>query len=226
MTYGELTKLIDRLQHSVNEIGFGRDDRIAIIGRSDAAMAALVTGIWNCATAVPMNPALSVEEFESYCRDLKVQAVAIFTDLDTAARDAAQRIGLPVLDVETTDPRISGLIDIRSSSGTGRAARPGRAQPEDQAVVLRTSGTTSHGKIVPATHREWLAKIIPNAKALELTPVDRCLNPMPLFYGHGLCTPLGASIFAGASLITAPEFSVEVFFHLLENLDPTWYTAS
>ena len=115
LSYGELVRLMHRVQQRLNGMGYGRGDRIATVGPNDAAMAALVTGIWGCAAAVPMNPALTVGEFAIHLRDLKVQALAIDGDTDTPARAVAQEIGLPVLEVERTDERVAGMIDIRSA---------------------------------------------------------------------------------------------------------------
>jgi acyl-CoA synthetase (AMP-forming)/AMP-acid ligase II/thioesterase domain-containing protein/acyl carrier protein len=226
LTYAALAGLMDRIQEQLNAAGFGRGDRIATIGPNDAATAALIIGIMDSAVAVPMNPDLSVGEFVLYLRDLKVQAVAINADIDTAARLAAQKLGLAVLEVEPGAGSAAGLIDIRPASAAGPSARSGPAQPDDLALVLTTSGTTSHSKVVPVSHRQLVTKIARHAKAQEMTAADRCLNLMPLFHGHGLYTSVGATLFSGGSMITLPEFSVEAFFHHIVTLAPTWYTGS
>ncbi len=226
LSYGELVRLMDRVQQRLNAMGYGRGDRIAIVGDSGLALAALVTGIWGCATAAPMNPALTVGEFAIYLQDLKVQAVAVDGKMDTPARAAAKEIGLPILEVDRVDRGVAGMIDIRSTSDPGKTARPGAAQLDDLALVLATSGTTSHSKIVPISHRQLSTKLDRRVKAFGLTASDRCLNLMPLFHGHGLHTALGATLYSGGSLVTLPAFSEDAFFRLLETLAPTWYTGS
>jgi acyl-CoA synthetase (AMP-forming)/AMP-acid ligase II/thioesterase domain-containing protein/acyl carrier protein len=226
LTYAALAGLMDRIQEQLNAAGFGRGDRIATIGPNNAATAALIIGIMDSAVAVPMSPDLSVGEFVLYLRDLKVQAVAINTDIDTAARPAAQKLDLPVLDVEPGAGNAAGLIDIRSTSATGTPARPGPAQPDDLALVLTTSGTTSPSKFVPVTHRQFVTKVARHAMAQAMTAEDRCLNLMPLFHGHGIYTSLGATLFSGASVVTLPEFSAESFFRQVATMAPTWYTGS
>ncbi|MGE0651978.1 MAG: AMP-binding protein [Alphaproteobacteria bacterium] len=226
LTYAALARLMDHIQERINAAGFGRGDRIATVGPNDAATAALIIGIMDSAVAVPMNPDLSVGEFVLYLRDLKVQAIAITADIDTAARPAAQKLGLPVIEVEPVAGGPAGMIDIRSTSTTMTPARPGPAQPDDLALVLTTSGTTSHSKIVPVTHRQLVTKVARHALAQAMTAEDLCLNLMPLFHGHGLYTSLGATLFSGASVATLSEFSVESFFRLVATMAPTWYTGS
>jgi acyl-CoA synthetase (AMP-forming)/AMP-acid ligase II/thioesterase domain-containing protein/acyl carrier protein len=227
LTYGELVRQMDNVQHKLNAIGFGRDDRIAIVAPNGPALGTLVAGIWSCAAAVPMNPALSVGEFAIYLRDLKVQAVAVRSGWKTPAREAAMQVGLPLIEVECLDGDVAGLIDILPGSGTGAAAaRSGPTQLDDVAMVLLTSGTTSHSKTVPATQRQLSIKFGRMAGAFDLTTTDRCLNLMPLFHGHGLHTALGTTLYSGGSMVTLAEFSVEAFFRLLATMEPTWYTGS
>jgi acyl-CoA synthetase (AMP-forming)/AMP-acid ligase II/thioesterase domain-containing protein/acyl carrier protein len=226
LTYVAFADLLDRIRGQLNAAGFGRGDRIATVGPNDAATAALVTGVMGCAAVVPVNPVLSVNESVTYLRDLRVQAVAIDVAMDSPVRAAAAKAGLPVLEMERTNPRVAGMIDIRSTSATGTTSRPGPARPDDLAMVLLTSGTTSHSKVVPVTHGQLTTKIVRMAEGYNLTAADRCLNLMPLFHGHGLYSSLGATLYSGSSLITLPTFSIEAFFRLLETTAPTWYTGS
>ncbi|MGE0652769.1 MAG: AMP-binding protein [Alphaproteobacteria bacterium] len=226
LTYAVLANLMDRIREQLNAAGFGRGDRIAVVGPNDAATAALITGIWECAAVVPMNPALSAGEFAIYFRDLKVQAVAIVSGVDTAAGMVARDIGLPVLEVERIDNDVAGMIDVRPFPGGRKAARPGAARSDDLALVLLTSGTTSHSKVVPVTNSQLTAKMRWEVEAYGLTPADRCLNLMPLFHGHGLYCSLGSTLCSGSSIVTLTDFSPDAFFRLLATLGPTWYTGA
>ncbi|MQA65516.1 MAG: AMP-binding protein [Alphaproteobacteria bacterium] len=226
LTYAALVWQMDNVQQKLNAMGFGRGDRIAIVAPNGPPLGTLVAGIWGCAAAVPMNPTLSVGEFAIYLRDLKVQAVAVRSGWKTPAREAARQVGLSLIEVEYLDSDVAGLIDILPASGTRTAARPGPTQLDDVAMVLLTSGTTSHSKTVPATQRQLSIKFRRNAGTFDLTTTDRCLNLMPLFHGHGLHTALGATLYSGGSMVTLAEFSAEAFFRLLATMEPTWYTGS
>ncbi|MGE0650498.1 MAG: AMP-binding protein [Alphaproteobacteria bacterium] len=225
LTYGTMAVLLDRIRARINAAGFGLGDRIAVVGPNSPATATLVTGIMGCATAVPMNPDLSVGEFAIYLRDLKVQAVAVDSAMDNPVRAAAREIGLPILEVDHVEEGIAGVIDIRPVSKPATASRPGAAQADDLALVMTTSGTTSHSKVVPVTHRQYSTKFVRAARGVELTAADRCLSLMPLFHTNGLYSVLGATFYAGGSIAFLPEFSVPAFFGALVTLAPTWYAA-
>jgi Condensation domain/AMP-binding enzyme/AMP-binding enzyme C-terminal domain/Phosphopantetheine attachment site len=55
---------------------------------------------------------------------------------------------------------------------------------------------------------------------------DRCLNVMPLCYGHGLIHTLLTSLMAGASVVCTPGFDVSKFFGWMAEFCPSWYTAA
>ncbi len=226
LTYRGLADLINDVRAKLNAMGFGRNDRIALIGPNDASLAALCTAVWGSATALPLNPALTLGEFAIYLRDLKAQAVAVLADTETPARDAAREIGLPLIEVERIEGPVAGLIDIRCDAPPGPAARPGPAGIDDLALVLITSGTTSHSKIVPMSHRNFINKVGITTADMGLTRDDRCLNLMPLFHAGGLHGSLGGIWLSGGSVVTLPDFSAERFFRAIETLSPTWYTGS
>jgi acyl-CoA synthetase (AMP-forming)/AMP-acid ligase II len=98
-------------------------------------------------------------------------------------------------------------------------------EPEDIALVLHTSGTTSRPKIVPLSQRNLTTSAANIARGLALTPDDRCLVVMPLFHIHGLIGALLASLSAGASVYCPPGFNALRFFAWLDDSEATWYTA-
>ncbi len=108
----------------------------------------------------------------------------------------------------------------------GTPAQDGFGQPEDTALVLHTSGTTSRPKMVPLTQSNICSSGHNIAVTLELTEKDRCLNIMPLFHIHGLIGALVASLTAGASVVCSPDFDAEGVFGWMDALEPTWDTAN
>src|SRR5262249_49120362 len=105
------------------------------------------------------------------------------------------------------------------------AAELEEAQPDDIALVLHTSGTTSRPKLVPLSHRNLLASAANIRASLQLSPQDCCLNIMPLFHIHGLIGGLLSSLSSGASGVCPPGFFAPEFFGWLADFHPTWYTA-
>ena len=59
-------------------------------------------------------------------------------------------------------------------------------KPDEIALILHTSGTTSRPKIVPLSQRNVSVSAGNIAETLAFTAKDRGLNIMPLFHIHGL----------------------------------------
>lgn len=225
LSYRGLLQSIDAIGAALNAFGIGRNDRVAILHPGGAEMATAIMGIWCHAAAAPLNPAFTVGEFAVYLRDLGVKALAIAEGMESQARIAAARLGLPVFEIVT--PQGGGTAGKVTLKGVpvGDAKAIGPAESDDLALLLTTSGTTSHSKIVPIRHHRLLARSRNVGAKLELGPADRCLNLMPLYHSHGLSSGLASPIAAGGSVIPMAQFDVETFFRLLETLAPTWFTA-
>ena len=134
---------------------------------------------------------------------------------------AAQR-KIPVIELTADESGPAGSYTLSAPFADAGAPRP---DPDDIALVLHTSGTTSRPKIVPLRQRNLAASARNIAATLALTPQDRCLVIMPLFHIHGLIGALLSSLHAGASVHCPPGFNALKFFAWLDQAEATWYTA-
>ncbi|ARN83162.1 acyl--CoA ligase [Methylocystis bryophila] len=223
LSFGRLRTLVEETVVTLNGLGVGRGDRVAIVLPNGPEMAAAFIAIAQGATAAPLNPAYKLDEFEFYMQDLRAKALVVEAGSLSPAIEAARKLGLLVL---TLTPRAGGAGDFAlSGASRARADAPGFAAPEDIALILHTSGTTSRPKIVPLSQRSLAASAQNVARTLELSPADRALNVMPLFHIHGLVAGLLAPLSRGGSIFCAPGFNALKFFAWMEEAEPTWYTA-
>jgi acyl-CoA synthetase (AMP-forming)/AMP-acid ligase II len=223
-TFAELRLLGDRTVQSLNALGIGRNDRVAIVLPNGPAMAAAFLSIAAGATTAPLNPSYRAEEYDFYLGDLDAKALVVERGSESPAIAVAARRGVPV--VELVEDEAAGAFHLEATGPVAGAARaPGRARPEDVALVLHTSGTTSRPKIVPLTHGNVCASARHIGATLALQPDDVCLNVMPLFHIHGLVAAVLSSLTAGGSVVCTPGFNALKFFGWLDEAKPTWYTA-
>jgi acyl-CoA synthetase (AMP-forming)/AMP-acid ligase II len=222
--YRDVARSIAATGATLGDLGIGRTDRVAILHPGGIEMGLAVMGVWGHATAAPLNPNYTLGEFAMYLRDLRVRAMAIADGMDSPARLAAERLGLPIFDILPGTDGARAFVRLRGDP-VGPAVKTGPALTGDTALVLTTSGTTTQSKIVPIRHCELVARCRNAGRTLGLRPDDRCLNLMPLYHSHGLNTALGISMVAGSSVAPMPRFDVAGFFGALETLRPTWYTA-
>ena len=225
-SFAELRTLADRTAESLNALGIGRNDRVAIVLPNGPAVASAFVTIAAGATTAPLNPSYRAEEYDFYLGDLDAKALVVERGSASPAIAVAARRGVPVVELVEDEATGAGLFRLEATGPTAGAARlPGRSEPDDIALVLHTSGTTSRPKIVPLTHRNVCASARHIGETLSLEPDDVCLNVMPLFHIHGLVAAVLSSLAAGGSVVCTPGFNALKFFGWLDEARPTWYTA-
>lgn len=224
LTYAGLRALRETLGEEFARRGLGADDRIAIVLPNGPEMATSFVCVAAMATAAPLNPAYKDAEFEFYLSDLGAKAIIVAAGVATAARDAAQRLGIHIIELVsgTDNPAGSFALDFGEMPAAGKARA---ARAEDIALVLHTSGTTSRPKIVPLSQTNLCASATHIGSTLSLGTSDECLNVMPLFHIHGLIAAVLSSLNAGAGVTCSPGFNAMKFFGWLDAVKPSWYTA-
>ncbi len=225
LSYAGLRSRLQQIAGELNRRGIGRNDRVAIVLPNGPEMASVFATVASCATTAPLNPAYRQKEFEFYLSDLVAQALIVQAGVPSPARDAATVLGVPILEILVDPEQPAGSFELTGGSASTLAGARGLAEPDDVALVLHTSGTTSRPKIVPLTHRNLCASARNIHTTLALTEQDVCLNVMPLFHIHGLMAALLATFRAGARVYCTPGFNALRFFSWMQEAQPTWYTA-
>ncbi len=225
LSHGGLRSLIRDTVAAVNGAGVGRGDRVAIVLPNGPEMAAAFLALAAGAATAPLNPAYRADEFDFYLSDLAPKALVIDAGGDSPARAVAGRRGIPIIELLPQASAPAGSFTLRTGDDAGAIASGGMAEPDDIALLLHTSGTTSRPKLVPLSQRNIMASARHIGATLQLAPVDRCLNIMPLFHIHGLIGVVLSSLAAGGSVFCTPGFNALKFFAWLEEAMPTWYSA-
>ncbi|KAH0449034.1 hypothetical protein IEQ34_022834 [Dendrobium chrysotoxum] len=183
------------------------------------------------ATAAPLNPVYTQEEFEFFLSDSESKRLVTNKEGNAAAEAAAAKLGIPCATAAFREPS-SEIFEIAGMSPAigvcGKASVAGVVNdPSDVALFLHTSGTTSRPKGVPLTQQNLAASVDNIRSVYRLTETDSTLVVLPLFHVHGLLAGLLASLSAGAavSLPAAGQFSASSFWSHMISIGATWYTA-
>ncbi|HET6984208.1 MAG TPA: AMP-binding protein, partial [Myxococcaceae bacterium] len=224
LTFGDLVALARSTVETLNSVGLGRGDRVAIVLHNGPEMATSFLCVAAGAATAPLNPGYRAEDLEFYLGDLKAKAIVLEAGVDSPARATARKMSIPVLELTADRTRGAGWFTL-SGEAKATPARGGMGEKDDPALFLHTSGTTSRPKLVPLLQRNLLASAENIGRTLALTRDDVCLNIMPLFHIHGLIAATLSSLGAGASVSCTPGFNALKFFHWLDEGQPTWYTA-
>jgi acyl-CoA synthetase (AMP-forming)/AMP-acid ligase II len=222
LTHGRLRQMVAQGADQLAELGVTPGDRVAMALPNGPEVIVCFLAAALGATACPLNHAYKEDEFRFYLEDTGARILLVPRGEGHAARRAMSPGGV-VIEVEV-DAQGKLLLESSQTRVSGRTASA--SSPDDVALVLHTSGTTSRPKRVPLRHRNLAASVSHVIDHYQLTEDDVSLCVMPLFHVHGLVASALAALAAGGSVVTPRKFTPLAFWALAREHQPTWFSAS
>jgi oxalate---CoA ligase len=224
LTLDQVTEATDCLAGRLSALGVERGGRVALsLPNGPEIVVALLALARLGAAAAPLNPAYTAGEFRFYLEDIRPQLLLLPRGGLPAAREAASEIA----SVAELAPGQNGDIVVALD---GRSPLPAttfaEAQPDDVALLLHTSGTTSRPKLVALLHRNLMATSRTIASHYGLGPDDRSYCAMPLFHVHGLVASVFSALLAGGSVVVPRRLARRSVLSQLSAHELTWLSAS
>ncbi len=243
-TFDSFGRATIALAHRLIADGVKKGDRVAVIMRNLPEWpVAFWAGQLVGAVVTPLNAWWTGPELEYGLADSGAK-VAIIDDErleriapHLAGLAALERVYVSRLKAEASDPRIQRLEDVIGRVNDWGAlpeqALPDVAlEPEDDATILYTSGTTGKPKGALGTHRNMTSNIgaagisaarnflragepLPELDATKL-PQRVTLLVIPMFHATGLSATLSPALNAGGKIVLMHRWDAEPAMQLIE----------
>jgi acyl-CoA synthetase (AMP-forming)/AMP-acid ligase II len=214
-TYAELGDRSSRLAGTLQRLGLGRGDRVAVLSETRpeyvetyAALARL--GI----TALTLNTRFHPDEL-AYCVGVGKPAAIIASAAQAPKIDPAAFGTRICLDGTT-----AGYLPYESLLDGGPAERA-QVHADDIHNVLYTSGTTGRAKGAMISHDAAAVRGLRLAQWFGLGPDDGFIGWLPLFHCGG-DESLYATMLTGGRYATLRQADVETMFRLIERDRLSW----
>ncbi len=216
VTYGELREAAGCFAAFLRGRGIGRNDRVALLANNAIEqllcfLGVMAAGATICTIHVEMN---------------RNQLGNIFGRLKPRLILYQDGLGLDGLLASANAPRLRIGRWGKAESDTlfaeiakyAPTAPEMTAQPDDDAVILFTSGTSAKPKGVILSFREYLLNIDPLSEGFGITADDRVYDFRPFSWNSAQTLGGLAVVNRGATLVLAEKFSARRFFaHLREH---------
>ena len=223
LSYFDLNNEVENIASVLSGIGLGKGKTASIVFENSLEFMSVFLAISKTgATVAPLNPEYTIEEFKFYMSDTDSQFL-ILSSQSNLSISAAKQLSIQIIH---TSMNISGNILLHKDNVELTAKKSVNIpDPNDIALFLHTSGTTSQPKGVPLTHQNLMSSLSNISHSYNLTNEDVALLVMPLFHVHGLIGVALTTLFSGGTLVIPSKFSASTFWEHQYSHKATWYSA-
>ena len=156
-TFADLKGQIDWTKDFFNKNHIQKTDTIAIVCENGPLMATSFLATASNCCAAPLNPSYTFAEFDFFLEDINPKALLVKEGSNSPAIEIAKKRGIKIFELLVNNKHPSGKFSLisREASISNISSDINKNQlitPEDIALLLHTSGTTSKPKMVPLTH--------------------------------------------------------------------------
>lgn len=236
-TWADVGRRVRRLALALSDMGVGRGDVVALIGRN--------APYWHFgALAAHSCRALSVGVYsdvlgEEASHQINHTGAKVVIAEDEEQVDKLLELGDGIPSVERIvyddprgmrkyrDPRLAALADAAEAGRKADEADPGRypgmvaaTEADDSALLISTSGTTAHPKFAEFTHRAFMRHTVAYLRREPKTSEDEYVSALPLPWVMETKYVLGKGLIARMR-VSFPESEDTVMADLRE-IGPTF----
>ena len=224
VSYGALHDMVGRFATLLRARGLGRNDRVALLANNSIEhllcyFGVMAAGATVCTVHIEMNRNQLGNIFERLKPKLILYQDGLQLD------DLLAETTVPRLRIGRWDRPEAGTL-FAALAGVAPSEPQGAARPEDDAIILFTSGTSATPKGVILNFREYLLNIDPLAAGFGITADDRLYDFRPFSWNSAQTLGALAVVNRGATLVLAEKFSASRFFQHLRDHGVTIATGN
>jgi acyl-CoA synthetase (AMP-forming)/AMP-acid ligase II len=221
LSYGHLAVAVRRVAAGLAARGFGKGDVLGMYSPNlpEYAIVFHAVAILGGATTT-INPLYTADELATQLNDCRARLLVTVPPFLDRARAAAQRV-----------PSVREVFVIGEAEGATPFAELERTQGEPPAVSIEpavdlvalpySSGTTGLPKGVMLTHRNLVANVLQTLATGLNGERDVSLAVLPFYHIYGMVVVMGASLAAGATIVTMPRFELEPCLRVIQDTHVT-----
>ena len=216
VSYRQLREMTGRFAAYLHRCGIGPNDRVALLAENSIEQLLCYFGVMAAgATVCTVHVEMNRNQLPGILDRLKPKLI-LYQDglrLDEALASAdAPRLWIGHHDAAGTGTLLGEVARCTPSEPKSVA------RPQDDAVILFTSGTSAKPKGVVLSFGEFLSNIDPVADGFGISADDRLYDFRPFSWASAQLLGALAPVNRGATLVLAEKFSASRFFtHLHEH---------
>jgi long-chain acyl-CoA synthetase len=221
-TFEDVRELTLRAAGFFAKNGIASGDRVILFSHNMPEWGMTYFGILKAgATAIPIDPASSIDEIINFARTGEASAIVLSPKLATENPDLGKRLKEAKLKVSVwTFDDVYEMPD-EMEEATRNALLPAKIHSNAVASLIFTSGTTGTPKAVMLSHKNFTSMISMLSSVLDMDITDGVLSVLPMHhtfeFSAGFLTPLSN----GTQITYLNELTAEELSRTIENAHVT-----
>ncbi len=200
-TYREFDTVVDGLAARLESLVPADEDvRIGLFASTRVDFFVAVHASFRLgATVVPLDAKLTGTELSRRLDGVDLDAVIC----EAATEEVA--VSTATCQVTSLDEPGNGAVEALQPTEAAESVEPARWRPENEAIIMFTSGTTGDPKGVRLTMRNLISSATASAFRLGVSPGNRWLCCLPAYHMGGLAPGIRTPLY-GTTLVVQEEF--------------------
>ena len=217
-TYEDVNELTLRAAGFLAKNGIGHNDRVILFSHNMPEWGMTYFGILKTgATAIPIDPASTVDEIVTFARTGEAAAIVLSSKLAAENEGLAQTLSAAGLDVKVWT--FDDVFEMQNETDEAKqlALLPNKILSTSVASLIFTSGTTGTPKAVMLSHKNFTNMISMLSSVLDMDISDGVLSVLPMHhtfeFSAGFLTPFSN----GTQITYLNELTAEDLSRTIEN---------
>ena len=217
LTYEALIRRANQYARWALDQGLGKGDVVCLLMANRPEYFAAWLGITSAGVVVSLLNTHLVSSSLAHCiRIVSPRHIIASSELASTLQDVLPHLGQPTT-VWTHGIEASGFrrIDTALAHYSADPLETGQRRSttiDDLALYIYTSGTTGLPKAARVTHARLMQWSHWFAGMMDVEPIDRMYNCLPMYHSVGGVQAVGAMLVAGGSVVVREKFSASHFW--------------
>jgi len=222
LSFSQLRERVVQVSAQLDAMGCRAGEHVAMLMDNGQWTASLLLALMASGrVAVPLNAIAGDSQLEYVLEHCDANILFASPQHLERARALRSRVERPVSVVPTCPDRGP---QWPTKAEAADATLPA-VEPDDNALLMYTSGTTGKPKGVLLSHRNVIAGGMNTVEAHALSKEDRGLCVLPLYHINAEIVTLIAPLISGGSVVMPHRFSTGSFWELLREHNCTWFSV-
>tara|TARA_B100001996_G_scaffold377553_1_gene360342 strand:+ start:580 stop:2112 length:1533 start_codon:yes stop_codon:yes gene_type:complete len=223
LTWKEVSKRVKNFSELLNSFGIKEGSSVAVASQNCIASCIAFIGIsYSAFKATPLNLVAGSKSMRYVIEHSETELIFVTQDCMHLVNEAISSLKRDIKIIEMHPENGPIVNELLKNKHRLKHVRP---NPDDEALLMYTSGTTGNPKGVLLSHQNLIAAGRNVINAHDIKQEDVALCVLPIYHINGLCVTVMGTLISASGLVMPYKFSNNQFWRQINNYRCSWFSA-